>query len=54
MYTRVAVVCILSEAIFSFGDVECSFGDDLVEGEGSAGELFAGVAMARETRQPKS
>jgi hypothetical protein len=54
IYTRVAVVCILSEGIFSFGDVERSFGDDLVEGEGSARELFARVAMAGETRQPKS
>lgn len=53
MYTRVAVVCVLSEVIFSFGDVERSFGDNLVEGEGSAGELFAGVAMAEETRQSK-
>jgi hypothetical protein len=52
--TRVTVVGILSELILSLGDVERTFGDDLVEGEGSAGELFAGVAMADGTRQFKS
>jgi hypothetical protein len=46
VYTGIAIICVLSEVVFSLGDVERIFGDDLVQGKGSARELFAGVAMA--------
>lgn len=48
--TRVALVCVLSE-ILALGDLQVRLGDDLVEGVCAAGELLAGVAVAKSSRQ---
>jgi hypothetical protein len=46
--TRIALVCVLAQAVAALGDVQILGGDDLVEGVCGAGELLAGVAMAIE------
>ena len=42
----VALVCVFAE-ILALGDVQGLCGDDLVEGVGCAGQVLAGVAVAK-------
>lgn len=44
--TRVSGISVVLESVFAFGDSKVIFGDDLVEGVGTASEGLAGVAVA--------
>jgi len=44
----VAFVGVCFDCVAAFCEFEGGFGDDLVEGEGAAGESFAGVAVAED------
>lgn len=45
--TRVTLVGVALDCVGALGDLEVGLGNDLVEGEGTAGEDLAGVAVAR-------
>ena len=51
--SRFTVVRVLAQVALALGDAESRLRDDLVEGEGRAGEILAGVAMAsRQSASP--